>query len=295
MRIEAMASPHPCFFYAMTVSIVIHDSPLNQVVTAVGCIMRSEAVSRIYILDNGTTPPPPDVIGDKRIVYRRIPNDGFGAGHNIAMREAIRENPDGFHLVMNADVSWSGDALTPLLSYIVDNPEVGMVQPRMVYADGMLQYACRLLPTPLDLFAKRFLPPAVRRRRMERYLLAGHDHRRPLNVPYMQGSFMLIRNRALLECGLFDERFFMYPEDIDLTRRIHEKWQTLFLPEVEICHLHTAESRRSPRLFGIHIVNMIRYFNKWGWLFDKRRGEVNRQVEREIIAPPAGEREEGRG
>ena len=294
MRHGGYPRPHPCLFI-MTVSIVVHNSPLPQIEKALRSLLRSEAVRRIYILDNGSVPPEQSVISNKKIIYRRIPNDGFGAGHNIAMREVIRENPDGFHLVMNADVSWEGDALTPLLDHMKQHPDIGLLQPRMVYADGTLQYACRMLPTPADLFAKRFLPPFLRKRRMHRYLLAGHDHRKPLNVPYMQGSFMLIRNRALLECGLFDERFFMYPEDIDLTRRIHEKWQTLFLPEVEICHLHNAESRRSPELFGIHLVNMIRYFNKWGWFYDRRRKEINKRVARSIVPPPPGQQESGRG
>lgn len=278
-----------------TSSIVIHNSPLPQIALAISSLLRCPELSRIYLLDNGSSPLPQSLLSDSRIDYRRIPNNGFGAAHNIALREVTALYPDGFHLVMNPDVSWEGDALMPLLNFMKENPDVGLVQPRIVYADGTLQYTCRMLPAPLDLFAKRFLPRSLAEKRMQRYLLACHDHHRPLNVPYLQGSFLLFRNKALIECGLFDERFFLYPEDIDITRRIHEKWQTLFLPEVEICHLHNAESRRNPRLFAIHLVNMMKYFNKWGWVADPQRKLFNKRLLESVIPVPPGEREPGRG
>ncbi|MDE5875237.1 MAG: glycosyltransferase family 2 protein [Muribaculaceae bacterium] len=277
----------------MTASIVIHNTPNAQLEVALECLLRSD-FRRIYILDNGTSGVDESVLKNEKIDYRKIANNGFGAGHNVALREVIAENPDGYHLVLNADVEWEGDAVKPLVEFMESHPDVGLVQPRIIYPDGQLQYTCRLLPTPADLFLKRFLPASVSRKRMRRYLLAGHDHRQPLNAAYLQGSFMLLRNRALLDCGLFDERFFLYPEDIDLTRRLHERWKTLYLPLTEVTHTHNAESRRNFHLFLVHLANMARYFNKWGWFKDTQRRAFNRGVEKAII-PPCGEPEEGRG
>ena len=188
-----------------------------------------------------------------------------------------------FHLVMNADVCWQGDVVTPMVDYMRGNPDVGMMMPKVRYPDGMLQYANRMLPTPWDVFAKRFLPARLTRRRMRRYLLADIDHDLPLDTPYLLGSFLLFRMKALQAEGLFDERFFMYPEDIDITRRIHEHWRTLYWPEAEIIHKHAAASRRSRRMLRIHITNMIRYFNKWGWLIDPKRRRANRRLLREAV------------
>lgn len=277
----------------MTASIVIHNTPQAQLEKAVECLLRSDC-SRIYILDNGENGVTGPVVRNERVDYRKIPNHGFGAGHNVALREVIAENPDGYHLVLNADVEWDGDTVTPLVEFMERHADVGLVQPRIVYPDGTLQYTCRLLPTPADLFLKRFLPAAITRKRMKRYLLAAHDHHKPLNAAYLQGSFMLLRNKALLDCGLFDEKFFLYPEDIDLTRRLHERWETLYLPLTEVTHAHNAESRRNPRLFLVHLKNMARYFNKWGWFIDPQRRKFNREVEGSLI-PPCGAPEEGRG
>ena len=92
---------------------------------------------------------------------------------------------------------------------------------------------------------------------------------------------MLLRCDTLREVGLFDERFFMYPEDIDLTRRIHAVAKTIFYPYVKVVHNHRRASYHSLRMTLIHIANMVRYFNKWGWFFDRARRRINRLTLRE--------------
>ena len=80
---------------------------------------------------------------------------------------------------------------------------------------------------------------------------------------------------------MFDERFFMYPEDIDITRRMHSKYRTMYWPNVSVVHAHRAASYKSTRMLKIHIVNMVKYFNKWGWFFDSERRKVNREILKE--------------
>lgn len=278
----------------LTASIVIHNSPRLQVVRALLCLLVTP-VNTIYLIDNGDDSSL-SFLADysARIRYTHMENRGFGAGHNYALKEALKDT-EGFHLVMNADVSWEGDILSPLVDYLEDNPDVGMVMPKTMYPDGDLQYTCRMLPTPFDLFLKRFLPPQFTRKRMEKYLLASHDHDKALNCPYLLGSFLLFRNKALEECGIFDERFFMYPEDIDITRRIHENWKTMYFPAVTIIHEHAAASRHSGKMLRIHFTNMVKYFNKWGWLFDKKRRKFNRELLNSITPIPPEKRPSGRG
>lgn len=269
----------------VTASIVVHRSPLPQLRKAVECILRAD-VAHIFIIDNS----PDNTLSaiatlSTRIEYSHVENHGFGAGHNIALRRAISLYPGGYHLVMNADVWWEGDALTPLARYLDDHPDTGMIAPRVYYPDGRLQYSCRMLPTPGDMLARRLIPSFLTRRRMRGYLLADADHSKAIDCPYLLGSFLLFRNRALEECGLFDERFFMYPEDIDITRRIHRRWRTLYWPGTDIIHQHAAASRRNPRMFAIHLINMARYFNKWGWLHDEERDRFNSKLLNDIREP----------
>ena len=96
-----------------------------------------------------------------------------------------------------------------------------------------------------------------------------------IDVPFLSGCFMFLRVDSLKEVGIFDERFFIYGEDIDLSRRIHERYRTVFYPSALIYHNHGAESHRSFKLLMIHFINLVRYFNKWGWMFDNSRKKIN--------------------
>jgi GT2 family glycosyltransferase len=97
-------------------------------------------------------------------------------------------------------------------------------------------------------------------------------------ILYLSGCFMLFRQRALLDVGVFDERFFMYPEDIDLTRRMAVKYDTLFFPDSRVYHEHGAASYKSFRMLLIHSFNIIKYFNKWGWVYDPIRSKLNKRT-----------------
>lgn len=241
----------------------------------------NDKIDRLYVIDHS---PDESIRGmlpaDGRIVYLRRPNTGYGAGHNAAIRRALDEGAE-FHAVLNPDIYWEGDVVGGLAEYMQNNRKAGMTVPKVLYPDGRLQYVCKLIPTPYDLIANRFLPRSLVKGRVARFRLEATGYDRVMNVPYMHGCFFMLRAEALRDVGLFDERFFMYPEDIDLTRRINEKWETLFYPELSIYHAHAAESRKSWKMLRIHISNMIKYFNKWGWFYDPRRRVVNRRVLKE--------------
>lgn len=215
--------------------------------------------------------------GKPGVIYIPSDNGGYGAGHNKALRRSL-DSGCGYHLVLNSDVEFSPDILNRAVAYMDAHHEVALVHPRLTYPDGREQYTARMLPTPLDVFARRFLPGFLFRARDRRYTLAFVDRAETVNVPYVQGSFMLMRCRALEETGLFDTRFFMYPEDIDLTRRLHARYKTLYWPEIAAVHKHKASSYGNLKMLRVHIVNMIRYFNKWGWFFDGDRHRVNRAL-----------------
>lgn len=211
------------------------------------------------------------------VTYVPSENIGYGAAHNIALRDSIT---DGhlYHLVLNPDIRFNGCEFKRLIEYMDSHPDTGSLQPMIINPDGTQQYTVRLIPTPFDLILRRFLPKALMRNRRSRYELRHMDHSQPFNAPNHQGSFMLLRCEALRDIGLFDERFFMYPEDVDLTRRIHERWKTMYVPALRVIHDHRAESYRSMRMLRIHAINMIRYFNKWGWFFDRSRKRINKEL-----------------
>lgn len=261
----------------LTVSIVLHKTK-PALLRSVMQSLEHEPVDKIYLVDNSPDASlRSEAANYPRTIYTHIPNRGFGNAHNTAIRQAAVDGSTA-HLVLNPDVRWDNPILGKLLSILADRPHVALIHPRVSYPDGKLQHTCRLLPTPFDVFARRFLPRFIFRKRRQRYLLPDSAYDHEFNPVYIQGSFMFFRMKPLLQSGLFDERFFMYPEDIDLTRRIRENHDTLYCPDVTVIHDHAAESTRFGKMLWIHIVNMIRYFNKWGWFHDPERRRLNRQL-----------------
>jgi len=102
-------------------------------------------------------------------------------------------------------------------------------------------------------------------------------------VPYMSGCFMFLRISAIEKVGLYDENIFMYGEETDLCRRlISGAYKTVFYPDSEIIHEFQKGSHKSFKLTWIGIKSAVYYFNKWGWLFDKERKEINAKTLRQL-------------
>ena len=259
-------------------SIVTYHTDSGELRHCLSLLESAQSVATVYVIDNASDEATRLIVNEyPRAVYIPSANVGYGAAHNIALRHTLN-SPTPYHLVLNTDIDFSPADLAELIDYMDAHPAIGALQPEITDRRGNPLYTVRLLPTPFDLLLRRFLPARFMRSRRERYELRHIDRSRPLNIPYHQGSFMLLRSDALREAGLFDERFFMYPEDIDLTRRIHALRPTIYYPAVTIIHDHRQASYHSPRMTRIHILNMIRYFNKWGWFHDPDRTRFNRRT-----------------
>lgn len=266
----------------LNVSIVLYNPNWQEVSDLTATLLQSKYVDHIYWIDNSPTSSCPQPI-DTRVIYQHNQhNIGYGAAHNIAIRESIYDNVP-YHLVINPDIILNAKELEQMLQFISSHPEVGSLMPKVVYPNGELQYLCKLLPTPFDVFGRRFLPRQWMEHRNHTYEMRASGYNKLMNVPYLSGCFMLLRTQAVQQARLFDEQFFMYPEDMDLTRRIHHDYLTVFFPHATIIHNHEKASYKSLKMLWIHIVNMCRYFNKWGWFCDKERTLFNQTVMNEYL------------
>lgn len=270
-----------CMMAKVTASIVTYKTDRDELKKCVDALTDND-IFKIYICDNS---PNNDLQSychtlDRTEYIYNGKNLGYGAAHNVAIRKAIEDGTD-YHIVINSDVYFGKGVISKLAEYMNAHTDVAQVQPNIVYPDGRMQYTCRMLPTPANVIFRRFLPKRMVEKMNWRYLLKFNDHSKPMNIPYHQGSFMFFRTECFKTVGLFDERFFMYPEDIDITRRMHRRYKTMFLPDVTIVHAHRAASYKSLKMLYIHVVNMIKYFNKWGWIWDRERREWNKQILKE--------------
>lgn len=237
--------------------------------------LQNDFEKLLIIIDHSPSDDLRNICDLKDVQYFHHPeNKGYGAGHNIAIRKIMESSP--YHLVMNSDIYFGPEVLSEMVDFMRKNKDVALLSPKIVDEQNELQYLSKLLPTPWDLFSKRFLPSFFTKNRMDKFQLKFADYNKIMNVPYLSGSFMLLRTDSLKKVGLFDERFFMYPEDIDLTRRLHRHFKTLYFPMVSVVHHHRASSYKNFGMLFVHIKNMAKYFNKWGWIYDKERREMNK-------------------
>lgn len=89
---------------------------------------------------------------------------------------------------------------------------------------------------------------------------------------------MFFRTSELKRLGGFDERYFMYFEDADISRRFYQNSDIVYYPKVSVVHLAHRESHKNVKLLRIHLKSAIQYFNKWGWIFDKDRSRINNSL-----------------
>lgn len=265
----------------ITASIVVYHTPWSELEKVLGCVMRSP-IDKLWVIDHGDDKALIENLRDYPFAeYVPHPNLGYGSGHNVALRRAIKDGAL-YHAVLNPDIWWKDPVIEELAAYMDLHEDVAQMMPKIFYPDGSLQYQCKLLPRPIDLILRGFLPKKFGIKMRRRFQLEDWSYDAIANIPYLNGCFMFFRVAALKEVGLFDERFFMYPEDIDITRRLHQHYLTLFYPFVSITHVLASESKRNSKLRKIHIINMIKYFNKWGWIFDKFRCQANRRLLQEL-------------
>ncbi|HWM69759.1 MAG TPA: glycosyltransferase family 2 protein [Steroidobacteraceae bacterium] len=264
--------------YDVVGSIVLYRTDPAEIANAIRQFLEVPLKTHLCVIDNSPTPvqlPPCDPA--RVSYYFANANLGYGRAHNIAVRAA--KDRARYNLVMNTDITYEPGTVLRLVDVMDSSPRVGLTGPKVLYPDGTLQYVCRLLPTPANLFLRRFLPWAsMTQRADELYELRWWDHASVANIPYFQGSFMLLRTPLCNAIGGFDERFFLYGEDIDLTRRIHQVAQTLYIPDARITHEYRRYSNHSLRGTWHGVLNNCRYFNKWGWFFDRERKIINEQV-----------------
>ncbi len=255
-------------------SIVLYNHLEEDIAPTLNSLLACQQKKKVIIVDNGGCGWA-SRLNHPKITYIKSPkNGGFGYGHNIAIKEFAKHSE--LFLICNPDIYFKPSELDRLVS-IAKTRKEGLFSPTICNPDGTNQYGQRLLPTPLNLFARRFLPSWADKLD-EIYLLKNQPFDKPGFAPVCSGSFMLFRSQALLELGGFDDRYFMYLEDFDLSRRCASRFGNCYVPDVKIYHEHAQGSYKNKKLLKYHIQSTIKYFNKWGWLFDSERQILNRRT-----------------
>lgn len=260
----------------ITASVVLYNNTPVQIENVLQSIERSP-IDKVYVIDHSTDESALPVVNKfPKAEYIKHPNEGYGKGNNHGIKKALAEGAR-YHVVINPDIYWTENVIEQLRDYMDANPDTGLIMPQLKLPDGNLLYACKLLPTPLDLIFRRFMPiKGFVRKNEYNYSLRWSGYDEIMEIPCLSGCFMFMRCTVLEKLGGFDERYFLYAEDIDLSRQIGDLSKTIFYPHVNIIHESNEASHRSLKYFVIHACSLIKYFTKWGWIWDKTRRERNK-------------------
>lgn len=264
----------------ITCSLVVYHNPKEELMKAVNSFLNCGLNIKLFIVDNSKNDSLRYIFDSPQIEYIFTgKNLGYGKAHNLAIKKVIGRSK--FHLILNPDVEFNPRILKNLVSFMEQRPNVGLVMPKVLYRNGDVQHLCKMLPSPFDLFLRRFLPGPLKslfKKQLDRYELKHHDYNDIMHIPNLSGCFMFIKTEVFFHLGIFDERYFLYMEDTDLCRRINEYYQTLYYPLVSIVHGYSKASYKSFRLMKLHLHSSLKYFNKWGWSNDKMRDLINKSV-----------------
>ena len=263
----------------ITASIVLYNTELDDLLKGVNSMFHTNLNIKLFLIDNSATDKIRESINDSRVFYIHNPsNPGFGAAHNIAIQNAIEINSK-YHFIVNPDIYFESDVITPMVHYMLNDPTIGMMMPQVLNVDGTIQNLPKLLPSPISILWRKIKKP---HRAYEKFINQYELREVPkdiiYNAPILSGCFTLLNLEAVKKIGMYDDSFFMYFEDWDLSRRMHKHYKTIYFPVVKVYHGYESGANKSRKLFKIFVNSAITYFNKWGWFFDLERKKINDKI-----------------
>jgi len=266
----------------ISASIVAYHNPKEEISSVIEAFLDSGLDVLLYVVDNSKNRVLENICKDDRVIYIfNNSNLGFGKGHNIAIRKAIEKGIQ-YHFVLNPDVKFDPKVIAILIAKLRADSNIGALMPKVLNIDHSVQYLPKLLPSPILLLIRTIRPLKwLFKKEYDQHVLARYVDIE-INVPSLSGCFSVYNLDAIKELGPFNEKYFMYFEDTDLSRRIHRKYKTLYFPDVEILHGHRRGAAKEFSLFKIFAKSAIIYFNTYGWFFDKERKMVNKEVLRKL-------------
>ncbi|HNX10734.1 MAG TPA: glycosyltransferase family 2 protein [bacterium] len=250
--------------------IIVNYLSRAKTISCLDAILASDLTDlkwEIVLVDNNSG----DDLDDLAVKYPNLKliysqkNWGMGGGNNLG----IKNSRGKYLLILNPDTRVKPDAIKILFNYLENHSDVLIAGPKLLNTDGSLQYSCARFP--------RFYTPILRRTFLGEYfkssrdgfLMIGQPHDQIMPVDWLMGSCLIIRRDGFEG---FDERYFMYFEDIDLCRRARRAGkQVVYVPSAVVIHDHARESATRPwyigpfrdKLVRQHIRSWFKYFWKW--------------------------------
>lgn len=270
---------------SISISVVYYDTPTQEVSQNLESIIRSirhleanhsTSPTTIFLIDNSEKPCVTSEHFESCEAYQKGQsidiniikgqgNIGYGSAHNLILNSICSD----CHLVLNPDVQLDTSAITEAVGEFERNEDLVLLSPNAKDALGKKQYLCKNYPSLFTLLVRGCFPPGIKRlfdRRLAKYEMREiADNAITGNASLASGCFMFLKTDAFRKVGGFDQNYFLYFEDFDLSLRLQEIGEIVYAPQVRIIHTGGNTAKKGIKHIKIFIQSGIRFFNTYGW------------------------------
>lgn len=210
---------------------------------------------KLFVIDNNSTDNSVELLRCIKglTLIENTENSGFGKGHNLCL-----ENVGKYHFIINPDISIDGDILCDIADFLEENKDIVVLNPKILNSDGTEQKLPKEKPTFKRLFLGRFFS-----RIRQEYTRSNIKITKVTDTDFCSGCFFCIKGEVFKKLNGFDDRFFMYLEDADLTLRAQNYGRTVTAPQFKVTHLWERGSAKNIKLLFIHVKSCIKFLFKW--------------------------------
>lgn len=257
----------------MDLSIVIlHHGNSKEVTKNLSALMRADLPlkTEVLVVNNGGYGDNAKILFEPNLKFNlrffEIPNTGYSSGNNFGINLAKGD----YICILNPDIEVEEKTFKTLILYLKRHSRVGIVSPRLYYADGRVQDNYRTFPRPLDLFIKRTILRRIFTSRMKKYLMWNKNPMESEPVDWLTGAFQIITRKAWKKIGPNDERYFLFMSDVDLCRQAWLRgFEVHFVGSVGALH---RENRLSgggildilkKKTVRTHLIDAFKYYLKY--------------------------------
>jgi GT2 family glycosyltransferase len=214
----------------------------------------ARACSEVIVVDNASSDGTPELVEEMFPEFKLIRNSdnlGFAKANNIG----IAQSSGDYVCLVNSDVKFLDDCISPMIEYLAQNPGVGMVGPRMLSPEGKVWRSTMRFPTIWNHFCRALgVDLAFKSRLFGGLLMNDFDHEKTAPVEVLNGWFVVVRRSAMERVGLLDPQFFMYGEDVDWCYRFTQAGEgVMFFAGAAAIHYGGASSANAPLRFYLEL------------------------------------------
>lgn len=218
---------------------------------------------KIFICDNASSDGTPDVIRQEFpdvTVIENGTNYGFGHGQNACLPYLGSD----YHFIVNPDIIVNSDIFGEMAGYMQEHPDIVMAVPTYISTDGEKQFTPKLAPKIRYMVGGRLERfGGIFEKWRSIYTMRDDPPSDTVDIGFCSGCFMAVRTDIFLRMGGFDERYFLYNEDADITRMAQQYGRTVYTPQFSVTHLWERAYMKEHKYFFIQIESLLKYLWKW--------------------------------